>query len=307
MRIFLGAILALVLIAGPGVAQERAWIGKARMFTNDKLGDGKDRWRTGSFSVSGIRGRAWEGDVPTGLGQLMEYRLMTEIIAPDDLTNPVLGTDRPFVGAIHLGAFSHFGLGAGEATLGIDLVVTGEQTGLGSFQSWVHQAIGMGATQVLGSQIGNAVHPTLVAAYGQDFDVGGDAPGRMAFRPFIEAQAGVETFVRIGGDLTFGALGSGDFLVRNNVTGFRNVAIKGTRSRSHSFIIGGDVAYVTNSKYLPVASGYTLVKPRARFRMGVYAEGRSASIFYGLTWLGREFANQPGGQIVGSMTYRMNF
>lgn len=306
MRGLIGAVFASALAMAPAVAAEREWLGKARMFTNDKLGDGQDRWRTGSFSMSLIRGEKWQGALPQSFGALIEYRMMSQIIAPDDLTNPVLGTDRPFVGAVHLGAFTHFSLGQGEAMVGLDLVITGEQTGLGSFQSWVHQALGMGATQVLGSQIGNGLYPTLIAAYGRDFNLGTEV-SRIGFRPFVEAQAGVETFVRVGGDITFGQLGAGDFLVREAISGFRHSAIKAERARRNSLIVGGDVAYVMSSKYLPASGGYSIVRPRTRLRMGIHAEGKRDSVFYGLTWLGREFANQPGGQVVGSFTYRMKF
>ena len=305
-RLFLGLLLA-VGIAQPAVAENRVWLGKARLFTNDKLGDGKDRWRSGSYAISGIRGPRWTGQLPSKLGGLMQYRIRSEIIAPANLKNPAIGTDRRYVGVLALAAISHFQAGPAEAALGLEMVFTGPQTGVGRFQSAVHTALGIGKPQVLGSQIGNAVYPTVNLELGRDFDLLGGGSGRVTFRPFIEAQAGVETYLRLGGDFTFGQLGRGDLMVRNPVTGFRNVALKASRPRSTSFLLGGDMAYIGSSRYLPAASGYTPVSPRLRLRAGIYGENAAASIFYGLTWLGREFSNQPESQVVGSVTVRFDF
>ncbi len=297
-----------LLISQPVMAQNRVWLGQARLFTNDMLGDGKDRWRTGSYSISKIRGTRWDGTLPGGFGQLVEYRIRSEIIAPSNLQNPVIGTDRPYVGALTFGARSYMSLGGADMSLGLDLVVVGPQTGLGAFQSQLHAAIGMGTLKVLGSQIGNAVYPTLNMEIGRDIAVSGHRR-RILIRPFLEAQIGVETFLRLGGDITFGNAGSGDFQVRDVTTGYRNIAIKNQdRQRGLSFLLGGDIAYVQSSKYLPAASGYTLQNPRIRLRAGFYHEGERGSVFYGLTWLGKEFVNQKAaGQVVGAMTVRVAF
>jgi hypothetical protein len=306
MRILL-AIMMILLTASPGFTQDRVWLGKARMFTNDKLGDGQDRWRTGSYTISMIRGDEWQGGLPPSLGELMEYRLRSEIIAPSNLLNPIIGTDRRYVGVIGLGAFTHWDEGGVEYAVGAELVVTGPQTGLGAFQDWIHQVLGMGSVQVLGSQIGNNVFPTLSSEIGHRFLLADKGVKSLSFRPFVEAQAGAETYIRLGGDFTFGPAGTADFKVRDTVTGFRNTAIKGNRPRGLSLLFGGDVAYVKSSKYLPTALGYTLQNPRIRLRAGVYHETRKSSFFYGLTWLGKEFVNQPRGQLVGSFSVRMTF
>ncbi|MBZ0129262.1 MAG: lipid A deacylase LpxR family protein [Rhodobacteraceae bacterium] len=300
-------ILLMILPAAAPQAGEREWLGRARLFTNDKLGDGQDRWRTGSYSLSAIRGQSWDGHLPAGLGDLVEYRIRTAIIAPDDLSNPVLGTDRRYAAAIHFGAISHFRRGALDIALGLDMVVTGPQTGLGDFQSWVHGGLGLGQIQVLGSQIGNALYPTLVAEVSREFVLAAPGGRRTTFRPFLEAQAGVETLARIGADFTFGPAGEGDFMVRDVGTGQRSTAMKGNRTRGVTFVLGGDIAYVADSAFLPRASGFGLTPARVRLRGGVLVEEGQRSLFYGLTWLGREFVNQPEGQVVGSVAIRMRF
>lgn len=298
----------LVLTAVSAEAGERHWLGKARIFTNDRLGDGRDRWRSGAYAVSAIRGTGWTGGAPESLGELVEYRLRAEIIAPADLSNPVIGTDRRYVGALHFGAFSHVQRAGAEMAFGLDLVVTGPQTRLGVFQSWMHERLGLGANQVLGSQIGNAIYPTLSLEIGRDFNLArSGAAGRSVLRPFVEAQAGVETFARIGADMTFGPGGDGDLLVRDTTTGHRSTAIKGKRPRGLTYVVGGDVAYVADSAYLPRSSGFVLTPLRTRLRAGVLVEERNATLFYGLTWMGKEFTNQTSGQVVGSMTLRLHF
>jgi len=300
-------LMTLLLAMGPARAAEPVWLGKARLFTNDYLGDGKDRWRTASYSASYIFGGKWRGRNPSGFGELMEYRFRAEIIAPADLSNPAIGTDRRYVGALQFGAFSHMRRGKTDISLGLDLVVTGPQTGLGNFQSWVHSGLGMGKPAVLGSQIGNAIYPTLSVEFARDYRLLPGFERRIVFRPFLQAQAGVETYVRVGGDFTFGPGGEGDFQVRDVTTGFRSVAIKNEGQRAVSFLIGGDIAYVGSSRYLPTSSGFSLTSARVRLRAGYYYEMKHGSLFYGVTWLGREFSAQPRGQLVGSISMHLNF
>ena len=42
-------------------------------------------------------------------------------------------------------------------------------------------------------------------------------------------------------------------------------------------------------------------------RTGIYVEEGQKSLFYGLTWLGREFQGQPSGQLLGSVALRLKF
>lgn len=51
----------------------------------------------------------------------------------------------------------------------------------------------------------------------------------------------------------------------------------------------------------------TLETTRIRTRAGVHWQGKSHSVFYGLTYLGKEFDEQDEGQIVGSVALRRRF
>ena len=76
VRWVLMAVLAAlpVLLGTPAMAEERVTLGWGRIFTNDQIGDGKDRWRTGSYTVSRVRGPSWQGHAGHGFGDILELR-----------------------------------------------------------------------------------------------------------------------------------------------------------------------------------------------------------------------------------------
>jgi hypothetical protein len=285
-----------------GPVQERTVQGFARLFSNDALGDGHDRWRSGSYMVSQLRAPQWHGTLPTRFGEVLEYRFRTEIIAPASLTNPGPG-DRRYAGVVSFGLHSHFALGASEARLGGELVFTGPQTGVGAFQREAHELFGIAPPRVLGTQIPNHVYPTLSAELGRSFRIG----RATSLRPFIEAQAGVETLARIGADLTFGAGHDGALMLRDTVTGQRVEGIRGQWTPGLTFTLGGDLAHVADSRYLPSGGAAALSDSRARLRAGLQWRGEKSEVFYGLTWLGREFDTQAEDQLIGSLRLRLRF
>jgi hypothetical protein len=195
--------------------------------------------------------------------------------------------------------------GGAEVAVGADIVVIGPQTGLGSFQQNLHDLISapQPSDNVLDLQIGDAIRPTVVAEIGKQYQLGDAA----SLRPFAEVRAGDETLGRIGADLTFGLAGHQELLVRENVTGQRYRVVRSDTPTGLSFTIGGDVAYVDKSIYLPESRGYELTDSRNRVRAGVTWESESATIFYGLTYLDREFKGQREGQFTGSMRIRLSF
>lgn len=293
-----------VVSAGLEVGTEpskRSRIGYGRLIVNDLLGDGKDRWRTGSYASSRIYGYGWEGSAPADFGQLLEVRLLGQVIAPESLASPAAG-DRAFAGALSVGLHTHVERSGWQYSIGGDLVVIGPQTGLDGFQNWLHGWTNgdRHSDQVVASQIGNKIRPTLVAEVGRDVALSETA----RLRPFAELRAGDETLMRLGFDMHFGATGLQDLLVRDPVSGQRYRTMyegKGT-----SFVIGGDVAYVANSVYLP-SDGAELKDTRSRLRAGVHWQGDNVAAFYGLTYLGEEFEGQDEGQVIGAVRLRITF
>ena len=304
MRVLGRAGLFLILAAAmpqTAVAERREVLGRARLFTNDLIGDGRDRWRSGAYSVSTVRGQEWTGQLPLRMGQIMEYRFRGETIAPANLNAPVVG-DRLYAGVLSVGAHTYFDWNGYEVSAGADIMVMGEQSGVGGFQEAIHDMFSLPSSNVENFQVENGVYLHATLEIGREFDM-----GEARVRPFLELQAGVETMARAGFDLTIGDYGAGGLRLRDSTTGQRISAVDGGIDSGFSFLVGGDVAYVDSSRYLPSDRGYEVEDMRYRARAGVnYAFG-SSNVFYGLTYLSEEFVGQPEGQTVGSVSFGVEF
>ena len=303
-RTLKAGLVALACLAGldaPAKAEERVTLGWGRMFHNDAMGDGNDRWQTGGYSVSMMRGVSYDGSLPAVPGEILEFRLSASIMAPSNLSKPA-ADDRRYAGALSLGVHTHFDWKGAEISLGADLVATGPQTGIGDFQTWVHERLDMPVPGALDDQIGNGFHPTLQAEAGRSYAI-----GKGAARPFVQMQAGAETLVRMGADLTFGGFGQGDLMLRDGATGLRYRAVEGDRKGGLSLVLGGDVAHVFDSIYLPDGGNVTLTPDRLRLRAGMHWQGARNSVFYGVSYLSPEFDEQPSGQLVGGLSINLKF
>lgn len=303
LRYMLAACLVMTLTAQESVAQTRERIGYGRLITNDYLADGSDRWRSGSIASSRIWGRGWSGFLPQQPGEILELRFGAEIIAPENLVTPAPG-DRPYAGAVSAGLHTHFDRFGTEFAVGVDVVFVGPQTRLDELQGVFHDLVGVNkaSAQTRADQVGNAIYPTFVGEAGREVTFG----SATRVRPFLEARAGVETLVRAGVDVTFGDLGQGELMVRDTVTGHRYRTMPDNFS-GFAFVMGADIAYVASSAFLPASSDVEVRGSRTRVRGGVHWQGGPAALFYGLTWLGKEFEGQDEGQFVGSIRIDLNF
>jgi len=297
-----GLTLILLVCATLGAqAQDRGRLGQARLFTNDVIGDGEDRWRTGAYWVSDVRGPEWGGVLPDRIGTIMEYRFRGEVIAPNNLNSPAPG-DRLFAGVLSVGAHTHFDWHGYEVSFGADVVGMGEQTGIRHLQEAVHDAFSLSSSNVENFQVDNGIYLHGTLELGREFEL-----GNSRLRPFVELQAGVETMARAGFDWTIGGYGAGGLRLRDVTTGQRISALDSPDDHGFSFLLGGDIAYVDSSRYLPSDRGYVPDDMRYRLRAGAnYAFGAS-NIFYGMTYLSEEFVGQPNGQTVGSLTIALEF
>lgn len=302
IRLALLVASAFCVLASPAAAQDRVTLGWGRMFANDATGDGQDRWRTGSYAVSLVRGARWDGVLPAAPGEILEFRLRAETLAPENLATPAV-IDRRYVGAITAGLHTQFDFGGFEADVGGDLVFVGPQTGVGKFQSWMHDALGLGEVGALNTQIDDGIYPTISGELGRRLRFG----DRAEFRPFVEARAGDETLLRAGGDLVIGSFGQQDLMLRDVGTGHRFRAASGGGSPGISVVLGGDIARVFNSVYLPDGEAVAASETRHRLRAGMHWQGARSSAFYGVTYLGPEFEEQDEGQIVGGLALNLRF
>jgi hypothetical protein len=296
--LFLTALLALA--AAPADA-ERVNLGWGRLFTNDALGDMKDRWRTGGYVISVLRGPEGTTALPPRPGEVLEFRLRSEVIAPASLTRTAPG-DRRYAGVLSAGVHTLFAWGPLDTSVGVDLVAVGPMTGIAGFQKAAHAAFGLERPSVTDSQLPNRIHPTLTAEVGRTF-VFTDS---LSFRPYAEVVAGAETLARIGGDVLIGPAGQRDIRLRDVVTGQRYVATDGG-SKGFGLSFGGDVARVWDSEFLGGDNGPAPADTRTRLRAGLAWNGARSAVFYGVTWLGKEFEGQPEGQVVGSLRLHVRF
>ena len=299
------AILCLLVSLGwPATARDREMIGRGWLLTNDILGDTHDRWRSGSFAASGVWGPAWSGAAPEGFGQVLEFRFGSEIITPENPSRPAPG-DRPFAGMVSFGLHTHFERGGIDYAVGADIVLTGPMTGLDDLQKTLHLVTGGRdpSAPVRAAQVANDVNPTLVIEAGRDVALGRNA----RLRPFAEGRWGYETLFRVGADLTIGGLGQGGLMARAPVSGHRYL-IGGPRRPGFSYVLGADIAYVEHSEVLSSARGYRLTDARSRVRAGMnWHLSEGSGLFYGLTWLDKEFRGQREAQIVGSLRLDLKF
>lgn len=296
--------LALLLIVTAASVQAQGWskIGHGRLTVNDLFADRIDRWRTGSVAASYVFGPDWTGRLPQRPGEILEFRILGEVIAPIRLDLPG-AQDRPYSQALSLGLHTHFQRGGWDMAVGADAVITGPQIGLSDFQMFLHRVTKFDHRlhpAIAANQTPNGVHGSGVFEIGRDLSL-----GSARLRPFAELRVGVEDMARIGFDLAIGPAGQGELLVRDPVTGHRYRSV--TRPEAgFTFVAGADVAKVWESLHLPAATN-TLTDARFRVRAGLHWQRESWAGFYGLTWLGPEFVGQREGQFIGALRIQYKF
>lgn len=303
----LARILSFVFVIGlcaqSALAEGRSYLGFGNLLVNDSIGDGLDRWRTGSYGTSRIWGFGWDGSLPEAAGDILELRLGAEVISPSRLLNPN-PSDRPFAGMLSAGVHTHFQRSNMEFALGGDVIAIGPMTKLDELQNAIHDLINVTQTSptVRAAQIPNTWRLRAVAEVGREVQIG----GLSRLRPFFEARAGEESLLRAGFDLTIGKFGEGELLVRDWVTGHRYRAIR-NHQPGWSLVAGADVAHVYDSEFLPADRGLVLEDTRSRVRAGLHWRGKKHHVFYGLTWLSEEFEAQDDTQILGAIKLDFNF
>jgi hypothetical protein len=281
----------------------REVLGWGRFITNDYFGDGQDRWRSSSYTLSRLTAPEGMENLPHSFGMLREFRIRADNITPASLANPA-PDDRRYAGVLSFGLHSHFLHISEEISLGADLVLIGPQTGLSAFQNALHNKIGLpDGSASYNSQFADTARIALTAELGRPVALGDGA----MLRPFVEGQLGIETLARAGVDFTFGAQAKGGILLRDATTGQRYSAVTAPQHSGLSFTFGGDIAYVSDSFYLPKTGIATLSPTRSRLRAGVNWQSEKVMLFLGMTYLSPEFDQQPTGQTLGSLSVIARF
>ena len=302
MRCLFALLVLLVPFGTPITAETRDLLGVGRLFTNDYLGDGRDRYQSGSYVRSYVRGpQDWDG-TPEDFGTIREYRLRSAIIASDGIGEAP--GDRPYAGIVSVGVHSHFGQDTFRGSVGVDVTAVGPQTGVSDFQDRAHDVLGLDQVRFTDSQLGNNVYIGFTAEAAEILPL---SYGLTA-RPFAELQIGPEDIARIGADVYLGGSITDDILIRDVTTGHLYSGGTTDSVAGFAFVLGADMAAVGDSVYLPEERGAIATNQRGRLRAGMHWQSEGdTSVFYGLTYLSPEFEDQPEGQVTGSLKLNFNF
>lgn len=95
--------------------------------------------------------------------------------------------------------------------------------------------------------------------------------------------------------------------MRDGTSGQRYRAVAGSGTQGYSLMLGGDVARLFDSAYFLPGDAAQPTETRSRLRAGIHWQGARGEMFYGLTWLGKEFTTQPDTQVLGSLNLRFKF
>lgn len=290
--------LIALLLAAPVAAQDWQTLGQRRIFTNDQIGDGHDRWHTGALASSTITGFGWEGALPTRPLRLLEWRMRSEIITPGPS-----GVDRPYAGAASQAVIAHFGRGPLDLALGIEGTRIGPSTRLSEFQKAFHDTFSLPAPQGAQNQLPDQSHLGALGEVAWPLALGPD----IRLRPYLAARTGVETYARAGADVLIGTGLASAMLIRDEVTGHLLPGITG-QGEGLSYAFGADWTALQDSAYLPAAR-VTALGSRWRARAGLHWQSQAGgrSQFLGLTWLSSEFEGQGAGQLLGSVSLDLRF
>ena len=278
------------------VTDRYQYIGSARLFSNDAFGDGRDRWRTGSY-------RASFGFVPPTSSRIakffrmIEFRGGAEVVTPEKLSTSI-DSDRRYAGILNLGVRGHAVMAQDTyVTSGLDVYVVGPQTNLYRIQEAIHRALGMPYSERAAElQIEDKVYLAVNNEFARTYDL-----GRASARPFIETHIGMETYVRGGLDLTIGDWPADRLVTRDITTGHLLPFVQ--NAQRVTVTMGVDWAHVVESRLL----GDIVRQDRFRARFGINAHEKESRLFFGMAYLGPEAIDQGNGQLVGSVSFNFSF
>lgn len=275
---------------------------KSSFFTNDYMGDGHDRWRSASYTLF----LGFEGQATGGLAH--DYRARMEIISPWGARKQPSDDDRPYVGIFGLGLFANDSYGSLQYNVGAEILFTGDQTNIADFQQGFHEKTGIDGylpQDMPHEHVGDSVSGQISGEIATNYALG----EYVYVRPFAGAQAGYETFARVGFDLLIDGYSNAKQYVRDPISGFLQPSSseRASKMKGVSFLFGADYTYVTHSDFFPSWSDIEMRNSRLRVRAGIQARIRKVSTFFGMTYLSKEFVSQAESQRIGVISLEFPF
>lgn len=290
------ACLIVAIMCGAQGASALDYLGSARLFTDDFLGDRHDRWRSFSYQS----GFLFAPPVSGLTLDMIELRFGAEAISPWSLKNPD-PDDRPFAGVLRAEMHGYFDFSGYEMAAGLGISSVGSQTGIDDLMRNLHNGPSDQSSPVWRDQIGNRTYPELSLELAHPVLTG---PGLVA-RPYLQMRSGIEDLITFGADIIVGDAGVRSMRVRDQVTGhlLPRSRLDGTGG---ALALGLDFTYVAETDLLP-QSRTDANSTRWRARSGLLWRAEKFQVFYGATWLSQEFAAQPESQVVGSLQLNFEF
>jgi hypothetical protein len=337
--VIIGATTASVEAGGPtavgGSTRTAGWdwlattneIQTEGVLWNDRLGDGKDRWKTGGLTQSYVfpehifSDHNWFEDRATALELNVRALLMT----PDNTAfEGVDSDDRPYAQyagvGVHLRSIARpaplspsLSLQE-EARVGVEVGWQGDPLPLFDLQNGFHSATGTeGDAASLVNIIDGELLVNLEARHTWRYHL--DGPDRdFEVAPFVQGSLGMrETSLRLGADLFTGSALEGRTWGADPATGAVMAgASMPRRGFNWTVFVGGDLGYVAADAFLD--GGFAVDGPSVpreeivgRLRTGLLLEYDNVGIGFSLNWLSPEFEGQSEGQMIGAvqLKYRL--
>jgi len=292
---------------------------------NDKLGDGKDRWKTGGITQSYVVPEHFFGDKSwfEGRASAVELNLRALVMTPDDTAFAgVNAKDRPYAQYAAAGVYlrsiaepdflSPTLSVQEEARLGIEVGWQGDPLPLFDVQNRLHDMTGTkgnaaNLTNIIGSEM-------LVNLEGrQTWRFHWDGAGReREIAPFVQGSVGMrETSLRIGADFFTGSALAGRTWGADPATGAVMAGASMPRQGFNWTVFGGgDVGYVASDAFLD--GGFGVGGPSGprerivgRLRVGALLEYDNVGIGFSVNWLSPEFRDQSEGQVIGALQFKV--
>ena len=287
---------ALALPAAMASAQT-----SSSFLTNDYLGDGHDRWRSGGYTkfFSYEPSAEWDASI--------DIRMRSEILSPWGSTEQPANQDRPYAGMLGFGLFLNDYWGPVDYNVGAEALFAGDRTGVQKFQDAFHETFGLdGYTPQAGhDKLENDATGMISVEMARKYTVGDVG----AVRPFVMGKFGYEDLLRVGVDVMIGGYGSADRYVRDPISGFLqpSSAQRADAMTGVSLLAGIDYSFVGNDYLITDGGSVDFQSGRTRSRLGIQAGLGPMSVFYGATHLSEEFQGQVEGQTVGTLSVEFNF
>lgn len=292
---------------------------------NDRIGDGKDRWKTGGMTQSYVFPQHIFSDSPwfPGTAAALELNVRGLLMTPDDTsTNKVNLKDRPYAqyaaAGLYLRTISHpqmihasFGMQQ-EDKVGFEVGWQGEPLPLYEVQKAVHDMTGSGGTpgnmsDIIQSELMVNLEGRHTWRYHWD-----GARRDTEIAPFVQGSLGMrETSVRVGADLILGSALEGRTWGNDLATGaLLSGASMPRKGFSWAVFAGADLGYVAHDAFLD--GGFAVNGPSVpreklvpRARVGVLLDYDHVGIGFSMNWLGKEFKAQKSGQVIGALQLKL--